>query len=152
MNGDDRKQKRRDFMKRCSGIGMAGLACLSCGRNRLSGPSGADTSEFAMTAYCTLQCDECDAYKATVGKDAALKAQVAERWGMNADDVDCLGCKSENAMFNCTAKQCAIRRNLATCAHCPELAECDNEQWTKYPALKERATAFRARLIEEKRI
>ena len=130
-------------------MGAAGMLCLSCSRFRHSQTTGADADAFAMTAYCTLQCDECEAYKATVNNDNALKVQVAERWNVKVEDVNCLGCKTEKAMFNCPAKQCAIRRKMITCAHCPELLECDNEQWIKYPSLKERAIAFRTRLVEE---
>jgi Protein of unknown function (DUF3795) len=56
---------------------------------------------YDMTAYCGLDCLECQAYKATKANDLQLKKQIAERWSsqdeikFKPEDIDCLGCKSD---------------------------------------------------------
>jgi hypothetical protein len=125
-----------------------GAAFVTCCLCRVA---AAETQEkpplsFAMIAYCCLDCSKCDAYRATVEKNDALRAEVAARWQMKAEQIDCLGCKSQKPLFNCSLKQCAVKRGVPTCAHCPEFPECKDEQWAKYPKLRETATAMRARL------
>ena len=102
--------------------------------------------EFAMVAYCCLECDKCDAYLATKNKDEQLRAKVAKEWKMDVEKFYCYGCKSENALFNCDAKKCAIARGLPTCAHCDDFPSCDKEIWTKWPKIKEKAEEMRAKL------
>ena len=124
--------------------GTAFVACCLC-------RSPANSAEkppqsFAMIAYCCLDCEKCDAYLATVKKDAALQAEVAARWRMKPEQIECLGCKSATALFNCTLKKCASRRGLPTCAHCADFLTCKDEQWTRFPKLRETATVLRATL------
>jgi hypothetical protein len=76
----------------------------------------------------------------------ALRAEVAARWHMKPEQIECLGCKSAKALFNCTLKQCATKRGLQTCAHCPDFEACKDEQWTRFPTLREAATRMRATL------
>jgi hypothetical protein len=123
--------------------GTAFVACCLCrGAARASEPP----RSFDRIAYCCLDCEKCDAYRATVKKDDALRAEVAARWQMKPEQVECLGCKSTKALFNCTLKKCAVKRGLPTCAHCPDFPGCKDEQWTKFPKLRETASAMRARL------
>ena len=99
-----------------------------------------------MIAYCGLDCSKCQAYEATVKNDEALRAKVAAAWQMKPEDVNCLGCKSAKALFNCSLKKCASKRGLPTCAHCPDFPTCKDEQWSKYPKLREAAEALRKTL------
>ena len=99
-----------------------------------------------MVAFCCLDCSKCDAYLATIRRDHALRAEVAARWKMKPEQIECLGCKSAKALFNCTLKQCATKRSLPTCAHCPDFETCKDEQWTRFPTLRETATRMRATL------
>jgi hypothetical protein len=99
-----------------------------------------------MVAYCCLECDKCDAHIATQKNDNQLRAKVAKEWKMEAEKISCDGCKSDNALFNCEAKKCAIARELATCAHCADFPSCDKEIWPKWPKLKEKVEAMRTKL------
>ncbi len=124
--------------------GTAFVACCLC-RGGAAAAEGPPTS-FELIAYCCLDCTKCDAYQATIRKDEGLRAKVAAAWKMKPEQIDCLGCKSKKALFDCTLKKCASKRGLPTCAHCPDFPTCKDEQWTKYPKLREAATAMRARL------
>lgn len=99
-----------------------------------------------MVAYCCLECDKCDVYIATKNNDDELRAKVAKQWKMDAEKLYCEGCKSENALFNCDAKKCAIARGLPTCAHCDDFPSCDKDIWTKWPELKKKVEEMRRRI------
>jgi len=99
-----------------------------------------------MIAYCTLPCDKCDAYLATINNDENLKNEVAARWGMKAEEIYCKGCKSDNALFSCSASKCAAKRGVITCAHCEDFIDCDNELWNKQPQLRQMAEELRKSL------
>jgi hypothetical protein len=134
-----RSTDRRDLLAG----GTAFVACCLC--RGVTRASDAPRS-FEMIAYCCLGCAQCDAYKATVNRDEALRAEVAARWKMKPEQVECLGCKSKKALFDCTLKKCASKRGLATCAHCADFPTCRDEQWTRFPKLRETASAMRAKL------
>jgi hypothetical protein len=144
------EHNRRDFLKSgvCAGIGFAlcqaGLSCSPSGMVHKKDKLAED--ELAMMAYCCLECDKCEAYLATKNNDEQLRAKVAEEWKMDVEKVYCDGCKSENALFNCEAKKCAIARDLPTCAHCDDFPSCNKEIWTKHPQLKEKTEKMRAKL------
>jgi Protein of unknown function (DUF3795) len=85
---------------------------------------------YDMTAYCGLDCRECQAFKATQANDLQLKKQIAERWSSQGDikfepeDIDCLGCKSDVisgwCRKLCKLRPCATDKKVATCAQCDE--------------------------------
>ncbi len=125
--------------------GTAFVACCFC-RRAVAHAAETPPQSFDMIAYCCLDCAKCDAYQATIKKDDALRTEVAARWKMKPQQIECLGCKSAKALFNCTLKKCASKRGLRTCAHCPDFVTCKDEQWTRYPTLREAATAMRAKL------
>ena len=52
---------------------------------------------------------------------------------MKPEQINCLGCKSTKALFDCSLKKCASKRGVPTCAHCPDFPTCKDEQWTRYP-------------------
>jgi len=144
------EHNRRDLLKlgACAGIGLAlGQAGLSCSpktsvqqKDKLVG------DEFVMLAYYCLECDKCDVYIATKNNDDELRAKVAKQWKMDAEKLYCDGCKSENALFNCDAKKCAIAKGLPTCAHCDDFTSCDKDIWTKWPELKKKTEEMRRRI------
>jgi len=80
-----------------------------------------------------------------------LTDHSAARWKMKPEQIECLGCKSDRALFSCTLKKCASKRGLPTCAHCPEFPSCRDEQWTRYPRLRETAAAMRCRQLSGRR-
>jgi hypothetical protein len=125
--------------------GAAFVACSFC-REAVAREGDKAPRNFDMVAFCCLDCSKCDAYLATIRRDDALRAEVAARWRMKPDEIECLGCKSAKALFDCTLNQCATRRGLQTCAHCPDFDSCKDEQWTRFPKLRETATRMRATL------
>ena len=85
---------------------------------------------YEMTAYCGLKCGDCKAFKATRTSDLEEKKRIAKHWSDQsenkfvAEDVDCLGCKSEVisgfCRKLCAVRPCAIERKVETCAHCDD--------------------------------
>lgn len=65
---------------------------------------------------------------------------------MKAEEIRCDGCKSDNALFNCEAKKCALAKAFPTCAHCPDYPSCEKEIWTKWPKLNEKVETMRRKL------
>ena len=146
MNMPDQRQttsyNRRAFLKMgtCAGFGFfLAETQLACHHKSPGTQEVSLADEYTMTAYCCIKCNECDAYRATINDDDELRATVAEQWGMKPEEINCLGCKTVDAPFNCSAKQCAQEKNVITCAHCEDFPDCDNETWTKWPQLREHA-------------
>ena len=123
--------------------GTAFVACCFC--HSIARATEAPQS-FDMIAYCCLDCAKCPAYQATIKNDDALRVEVATAWKMKPEQINCLGCKSTKPLFNCSLKKCATKRGLKTCAHCPDLPTCKDEQWSRYPKLRETAAAMRTTL------
>ncbi len=144
-----KRRNRRALLKSGACTGLAFIAATEfsgCSRQFSTKETELTDTDFSMVAYCCLECEKCDAYIATRNNDDILRAKVAKEWKMKAEDIHCDGCKSDNALFNCEAKKCAISKNLPTCAHCPEYPSCDKEIWTKWPILKNKVEAMRAKL------
>lgn len=80
-----------------------------------------------MISHCGLICGDCNAYKATVNGDEALRKQTAEEWSrifgadIKAEDINCLGCKT-GINFGyckvCEVRACSMGRELNNCAGC----------------------------------
>ncbi len=139
---------RRKLLKAgaCAGLGLAlSSSGLSCCPRCVSESQAARLAndEFAMFGYCCIECNKCQAYVATQNDDDELRAKVAEQWKMKAEDINCSGCKSGKALFNCEAKQCAVKKGLPTCAHCGDFASCDKEFWARSKDLKEKVREMR---------
>lgn len=88
-----------------------------------------------IIACCGLDCSTCDAWKATVNDDNALRIATAEKWRemFNAPEltpemINCTGCLSEGVRFShcneCGIRNCAKSKGLSTCAICNELETC----------------------------
>lgn len=154
--GESARRNRRELLRlgACAGAGMVlgagGLSCCPWGSKK-SERSASMTAEglprdWTLIAYCCLECDKCDVYIATQKNDNKLRAKVAEEWHMDAKTLYCDGCKSDRALFNCEARQCASFRGLASCAHCDYFDVCDKEVWTQWPQLKEKVETMREKL------
>jgi hypothetical protein len=150
LNVENKGHDRRGVLRFgvCAGIGyalgQAGLSC--CPQGSVSEKKKLGVDEFAMVAYCCLECDKCDVYIATKNNDEQLRAKVAKQWKMDVEKLYCDGCKSENALFNCDAKKCAVTKGLPTCAHCDDFPTCDKEIWTKWPQLKKKTQEMQSKL------
>jgi hypothetical protein len=93
-----------------------------------------------MMAYCGLTCDSCPIHLATLEQNKSRQQEMrvsiawlcTEQYGMSLqpeDITDCDGCRANTGILfsgclNCEIRKCASRRNLESCAFCPEYA-CD---------------------------
>jgi uncharacterized protein DUF3795 len=84
---------------------------------------------FEATAYCGLNCAECEAYLATQADDEVKRKEVAEKWSVQyhadikPEDINCSGCTSDGKKFShcentCEIRKCNMQRSLANCAEC----------------------------------
>jgi len=84
-----------------------------------------------LTAYCGLNCSECQAFLATRKNDDGERKKVAETWSkqfghpIRPEDINCEGCVSGSGIiFNycrvCEIRKCNQGRNLANCGYCGE--------------------------------
>ena len=89
-----------------------------------------------MIAYCGLDCANCDAYKATINNDEALRIKTAELWSkwnqvtILPSDINCLGClgdgiKTPFCANYCQIRICARNKDLKNCGSCLELDTCE---------------------------
>ena len=88
-----------------------------------------------MIGYCGLNCEKCDAYKATVNDDQTLREKTAKLWSklnhapILPEHINCEGCRMNGAKTVfcdslCVIRKCAINKGVATCGDCSELDTC----------------------------
>lgn len=88
-----------------------------------------------LIAVCGINCEECDARKATVADDDALRTATAEVWHTQygipvipIDAINCTGCRMEGIKFShcneCEISICATGKGFETCGDCAELLVC----------------------------
>ena len=88
-----------------------------------------------MIAFCGLDCEKCDAFIATKNNDQALREKTAKLWSElnNApilpDQINCEGCRVDGVKTVyceslCAIRQCALKKGMVTCGHCPEMEQC----------------------------
>ena len=86
-------------------------------------------------AYCGLDCENCDAYLATVRDDQALREKTAKAWSelnqvtILPEQINCRGCRGEGIKtvfceHICGIRQCALKKGIETCGDCGELEKC----------------------------
>ena len=89
----------------------------------------------ANIAYCGLDCEQCDAYIATLHDDQALREKTAKLWAelnhapILPEHINCQGCRADGAKTVfceqlCAVRQCALKKGMATCGDCPGMATC----------------------------
>lgn len=89
-----------------------------------------------MIAYCGLDCSKCDAYLATINNDQALREKTAKLWSKlnNApilpEHINCRGCRANGVKTvfcekMCPIRQCALKKGVVTCNHCPNKIKCE---------------------------
>ncbi|MBR5384022.1 MAG: DUF3795 domain-containing protein [Clostridia bacterium] len=87
-------------------------------------------------AYCGLDCEVCEARQATITNDQALREEIAKKWSelngveITPDMINCLGCRIDGVKtpycdMLCPIRQCALRKDIETCADCGEMAVCE---------------------------
>ena len=86
-------------------------------------------------AYCGLNCEECDAYIATINDDQARREKTARLWAelnqapILPEHIDCEGCRADGRKTVyceslCGIRQCALQKGMETCGSCPEIETC----------------------------
>ena len=86
-----------------------------------------------ITAICGLLCSQCGAFIATLNDDDAKRAEVAQVWSnqynqvIEPSDINCLGCTSDSdCLFNhcsvCEIRKCAKKTQVENCAFCDDYA------------------------------
>lgn len=90
-----------------------------------------------LIACCGLNCEECDAYKATINNDQGLKEEVAKKWSeMNGaeitpDMINCTGCLSDGVKTKyctetCYVRYCCTTREYKNCGDCATKELCEH--------------------------
>ena len=88
-----------------------------------------------MIGYCGLNCEKCDAYKATVNDEQTLREKTAKLWSelnhapILPEHINCEGCRMNGVKTVfcdslCVIRKCAINKGVATCGDCSELDTC----------------------------
>ncbi len=88
-----------------------------------------------LIAYCGLDCEKCDARKATLNDDNELRNKVAKLWTemngveITAETINCEGCRMDGVKTPycdslCPIRQCALQKRHETCGDCAELDNC----------------------------
>ncbi|MCR5347990.1 MAG: DUF3795 domain-containing protein [Bacilli bacterium] len=89
-----------------------------------------------LIAYCGLNCEECEAYIATMNDDDALREKVAKEWSIankveiTKEMINCEGCRANGKKFLFCDKLCPIRicgkeKSVDTCGECANLKTCE---------------------------
>lgn len=88
-----------------------------------------------LIAYCGLDCEKCEARKATLDNDNTLREKVAKKWSelngvtITADSINCDGCRMDGVKTPfcdslCKIRQCALGKGYETCGNCSETQKC----------------------------
>lgn len=88
-----------------------------------------------MIGYCGLDCESCNAYIATVNNDQALREKTAKEWSelnhapILPEDINCEGCRTNGVKTVfcdqlCGIRQCAVKKEVATCGGCQSVESC----------------------------
>ena len=88
-----------------------------------------------LIAYCGLDCEKCDARKATLNNDNELREKVAKLWSelngveITAGMINCEGCRADGVKTPfcdslCSIRQCALVKKYETCGSCSKLENC----------------------------
>ena len=89
-----------------------------------------------LIAYCGLDCEKCDARKATVNNDDVLREKVAKAWSelngvlITKDMINCLGCRVDGVKTPycesmCQIRLCALKNEFSSCGKCENLNGCE---------------------------
>lgn len=99
--------------------------------------------EAKTLAFCGIDCERCPVLIATIKNDDSLRQQTAKEWsslyaeilerfgipGLNARDMNCLGCRSDRGLFigcaSCSIRKCSRDKGFITCASCADFESCD---------------------------
>lgn len=88
-----------------------------------------------LIACCGLDCENCDARKATITNDDELRVKTAKEWAEANDapikpkHINCMGCRTEGVKYLycselCPVRKCVRENGYKTCADCSEIDAC----------------------------
>jgi len=87
-----------------------------------------------IIAYCGLNCAECDAYKATMNNDNALREKTAAEWTkafnfkFTLDMINCTSCTGQGVKIGhcsqCEMRNCAVKKGVVNCGACADFKTC----------------------------
>lgn len=88
-----------------------------------------------LIAYCGLDCQSCDARKATLDNDNQLREKTAKLWSqlngveITAEMINCAGCRQDGVKTPfcnelCPIRKCAMNNKHSTCGGCTEMEHC----------------------------
>lgn len=89
-----------------------------------------------LIAFCGLDCESCEARKATVENNSELRKKVASEWSklngveITAQMINCDGCRIDGRKTPfcdslCPIRQCALGKKVSTCGDCAEMESCE---------------------------
>jgi len=89
-----------------------------------------------LIGYCGLDCEKCEARIATVNNDDRLRRKVAAEWSelngveITPEMINCDGCRVDGRKTPfcdsfCQIRQCALKKNVETCAGCTGMTGCE---------------------------
>ena len=89
-----------------------------------------------LIAFCGLDCEICEARKATIENDDTLREKVAKLWTelngvtITSDMINCVGCRVNGVKTPycdslCPIRQCALGRKYSTCGDCADMEKCE---------------------------
>jgi hypothetical protein len=102
--------QRRNFLANCVKL-SAGAALIGFGSKSFA----VVKDSYLDYGYCIFKCPQPCTY-----------------------DKNCRGCRAatSGSPLKCTARICVLKKGLASCAHCAELATCKDPYYIKYPGQK----------------
>ena len=88
-----------------------------------------------LIACCGLDCEICDARRATINNDDALREKTAKQWAkangapIKPEHVNCMGCRTDDVKYLfcsdlCQVRKCVSENSYVTRADCPEIDTC----------------------------
>ena len=87
-----------------------------------------------LIAYCGLDCAACDAYKATMNNDQALREKTAAEWSkmhnfaFTPEMINCTSCQGSGAKIGhcseCEMRKCAMEKSVVNCGACADFKTC----------------------------
>ena len=87
-------------------------------------------------AYCGLDCERCEARRATVNDDDSVRQKVAKEWSelngveITPEMINCVGCRIDGVKTPfcdslCPIRQCALERSVETCGAYADMNTCE---------------------------
>ena len=88
-----------------------------------------------FTAYCGLNCENCEARLATINNDDEQRKKVAELWTklngvtITFEMINCMGCRIDGIKTPyceslCPIRKCAKNKGFETCGNCAKMKSC----------------------------